>query len=102
MVMFDIIRSKNVCSPIKSAGASAALFGLVVVGRAAFIFPLSFLFNFTKKSESSKLNLKQQVNFFKSIQALFGCDKRILIMTYTGHNLVGWSNERRCFNGVSL
>ncbi|XP_042048546.1 sodium/hydrogen exchanger 2-like [Salvia splendens] len=51
-------------SPIKSVGASAALFGLVVVGRAAFIFPLSFLFNFTKKSESSKLNLKQQVTIW--------------------------------------
>ncbi|KAL1550221.1 monovalent cation:H+ antiporter, CPA1 (nhx1), variant 2 [Salvia divinorum] len=51
-------------SPVKSVGASAALFGLVVVGRAAFIFPLSFLFNFTKKSKSSKLNLKQQVTIW--------------------------------------
>ncbi|XP_057780154.1 sodium/hydrogen exchanger 1-like [Salvia miltiorrhiza] len=51
-------------SPGKSVGASAALFGLVVVGRAAFIFPLSFLFNFTKKSKSDKLNLKQQVTIW--------------------------------------
>ncbi|KAK6120099.1 hypothetical protein DH2020_046135 [Rehmannia glutinosa] len=47
----------------KSVGASAALLGLVMVGRAAFIFPLSFLTNFTK-SKSDKLNAKQQVTIW--------------------------------------
>lgn len=51
-------------SPGKSIGASAALFALVLAGRAAFVFPLSFLFNFTKKSKSDQLSLKQQVTIW--------------------------------------
>ncbi|GER32990.1 sodium/hydrogen exchanger [Striga asiatica] len=51
-------------SPGKSIGASAALFGLVMIGRASFIFPLSFLTNFAKKSKGEKLNLKQQVTIW--------------------------------------
>ncbi|KAI3460838.1 hypothetical protein Pfo_017501 [Paulownia fortunei] len=51
-------------SPGKSVGASAALLGLVLVGRASFIFPLSFLSNFAKKSKSDKLNFKQQVTIW--------------------------------------
>ncbi|CAA0828560.1 Sodium/hydrogen exchanger 2 [Striga hermonthica] len=51
-------------SPGKSIGSSAALFGLVMVGRASFIFPLSFLTNFAKKSKGEKLDLKQQVTIW--------------------------------------
>ncbi|KAH6796515.1 sodium hydrogen exchanger 2 [Perilla frutescens var. hirtella] len=47
-------------SPGKSIGASAALFGLIVLGRASFIFPLSYLFNLSKKSKSEQLSFKQQ------------------------------------------
>ena len=58
------------CSPGKSIAASAVLFGLVLVGRASFIFPLSFLSNFTKKSKSDKFDLKQQVLFGVSLNSL--------------------------------
>lgn len=48
-------------SPGKSVGLSAMLLGLVLIGRASFVFPLSFISNLTKKSKSEKVNLKQQV-----------------------------------------
>lgn len=48
-------------SPGKSVGVSSILLGLVLVGRAAFVFPLSFLSNLTKKSTHHKINFKQQV-----------------------------------------
>ncbi|KAL3649109.1 monovalent cation:H+ antiporter, CPA1 (nhx1) [Castilleja foliolosa] len=53
-------------SPGKSVGASAGLLGLVMVGRASFIFPLSFLTNLAKKSTSEKINYKQQVTIWWS------------------------------------
>ncbi|ONK67541.1 uncharacterized protein A4U43_C05F1110 [Asparagus officinalis] len=48
-------------TPGKSIGVSAILLGLVLVGRAAFVFPLSFLSNLAKKSSSEKIVFKQQV-----------------------------------------
>lgn len=48
-------------SPRTSVGVSAILLGLVLVGRAAFVFPLSFLSNLTKKSSYEKIDIKQQV-----------------------------------------
>ncbi|XP_044484830.1 sodium/hydrogen exchanger 2-like isoform X2 [Mangifera indica] len=51
-------------SPGKSVGVSAILLGLVIVGRAAFVFPLSFLSNLTKKSPYEKLDLRQQVTIW--------------------------------------
>ncbi|CAN1149915.1 Sodium/hydrogen exchanger 2, partial [Linum perenne] len=48
-------------SPGTSIAASSILMGLVLVGRAAFVFPLSFISNFTKKHPSDKLTLNQQV-----------------------------------------
>ncbi|KAM1304464.1 hypothetical protein ACFX1Q_022836 [Malus domestica] len=48
-------------SPGKSMAVSSILLVLVLVGRAAFVFPLSFLSNLTKKSPQDKLSLKQQV-----------------------------------------
>ncbi|XP_044499358.1 sodium/hydrogen exchanger 2-like isoform X2 [Mangifera indica] len=51
-------------SPGKSLGISAILLGLVIVGRAAFVFPLSFLSNLTKKSPYEKVDLKQQVTIW--------------------------------------
>ncbi|GFQ06112.1 sodium/hydrogen exchanger 2 [Phtheirospermum japonicum] len=51
-------------SPGKSVGASAGLLGLVMVGRASFIFPLSFLTSFSKKSKSEKTDFKQQVTIW--------------------------------------
>lgn len=51
-------------SPGKSVGVSAILLGLVLVGRAAFVFPLSLLSNLTKKSSHEKIGLKQQVTIW--------------------------------------
>ncbi|KAK4351694.1 hypothetical protein RND71_031007 [Anisodus tanguticus] len=53
--------SKVTTSPGKSVGVSDALLGLVLVGRACFVFPLSRLSNCLKRSEHDKFALKQQV-----------------------------------------
>jgi hypothetical protein len=42
------------CSPTKPIALSAIILGLVMVGRAAFVFPLSFLSNLSKKRGTSK------------------------------------------------
>nr|ADK74832.1 Na+/H+ antiporter [Arachis hypogaea] len=47
--------------PGTSVAVSAVLMGLVLVGRAAFVFPLSFLSNLAKKSSSEKITFRQQV-----------------------------------------
>ncbi|XP_027917180.1 sodium/hydrogen exchanger 2-like [Vigna unguiculata] len=51
-------------SPRKSIGVSSLLLALILVGRAAFVFPLSFLSNLLKKSQSEKIELKQQVTIW--------------------------------------
>ncbi|RWR76574.1 nhx1 antiporter isoform X1 [Cinnamomum micranthum f. kanehirae] len=51
-------------SPGKSIGVSSMLMALVMVGRAAFVFPLSFLSNLTKKSVKDKISFKQQVTIW--------------------------------------
>ncbi|KAM7485135.1 hypothetical protein LguiA_001144 [Lonicera macranthoides] len=51
-------------SPGTSIGVSSILLALVLVGRAAFVFPLSFLSNLTKKSSSEKIGLNQQVTIW--------------------------------------
>lgn len=48
-------------SPKTSAIVSSILMGLVLLGRAAFVFPLSFLSNLTKKNPEEKIGFKQQV-----------------------------------------
>uniref|UniRef100_A0ACD5YBZ4 Uncharacterized protein n=1 Tax=Avena sativa TaxID=4498 RepID=A0ACD5YBZ4_AVESA len=48
-------------SPGKSIGVSSILLGLVLVGRAAFVFPLSFLSNLTKKTAIEKISWRQQI-----------------------------------------
>ncbi|EEC82645.1 hypothetical protein OsI_27250 [Oryza sativa Indica Group] len=47
--------------PGKSIGISSILLGLVLIGRAAFVFPLSFLSNLTKKAPNEKITWRQQV-----------------------------------------
>ncbi|KAL7226741.1 hypothetical protein ACSBR1_021753 [Camellia fascicularis] len=51
-------------SPGKSVGVSSILLGLVLVGRAAFVLPLSFLINLTKKSDSEKISFKQETTIW--------------------------------------
>ncbi|KAJ1378357.1 Sodium/solute symporter superfamily [Sesbania bispinosa] len=52
--------SKITSSPWTVIWASAILLLLVLLGRAAFVFPLSFIGNFFRKSETDKIGLKQQ------------------------------------------
>ncbi|KAG6750582.1 hypothetical protein POTOM_045080 [Populus tomentosa] len=47
-------------SPGTSVAVSSILLGLVMVGRAAFVFPLSFLSNLSKKSPNEKIGFRQQ------------------------------------------
>ncbi|KAJ0980703.1 hypothetical protein J5N97_008958 [Dioscorea zingiberensis] len=65
MDALDIEKWKFVSnSPGKSIGVSSILLGLVLLGRAAFVFPLSFLSNLTKKSPDEKISFKQQVTIW--------------------------------------
>ncbi|XP_008812301.1 sodium/hydrogen exchanger 2-like isoform X1 [Phoenix dactylifera] len=65
MDALDIEKWKCVSdSPGKSIGVSSILLGLVLVGRAAFVFPLSFLSNLTKKSPIEKISFKQQITIW--------------------------------------
>lgn len=51
-------------SPGTSVRVSSILLGLILVGRAAFVFPLSFISNLTRKSPDEKISLKQQVTIW--------------------------------------
>ncbi|KAK4773727.1 hypothetical protein SAY87_028746 [Trapa incisa] len=53
-------------SPGTSVGVSAILLILVMVGRAAFVFPLSLISNLTQKLASNKIGLKHQVTIWWS------------------------------------
>ncbi|XVF21887.1 hypothetical protein REPUB_Repub12eG0128100 [Reevesia pubescens] len=65
MDALDIEKWKVVSkSPGTSAGVSSILLGLVLVGRAASVFPLSFISNLIKRTESDKFTLKQQVTIW--------------------------------------
>ncbi|GAV64212.1 Na_H_Exchanger domain-containing protein [Cephalotus follicularis] len=48
-------------SPRTSVSVSLILLALVLVGRAAFVFPLSFLSNLAKKNPTDKINFRQQI-----------------------------------------
>nr|XP_043610299.1 sodium/hydrogen exchanger 2-like [Erigeron canadensis] len=48
-------------SPLQSFGASAVLLGLMMVGRACFVFPISIISNLTTNRMSNKIEFKQQV-----------------------------------------
>nr|QWT77172.1 Na+/H+ antiporter [Rosa multiflora]UXP11851.1 sodium/hydrogen exchanger 2-like protein [Rosa multiflora] len=48
-------------SPGTSVAVSSILLSLVMLGRAAFVFPLSFFSNLFKKNQSEKISLQQQV-----------------------------------------
>ncbi|QCE07392.1 solute carrier family 9 [Vigna unguiculata] len=62
MDALDIEKWKFVSdSPGTSIAASSVLLGLILVGRAAFVFPLSFISNLAKKSPNEKISFRQQV-----------------------------------------
>lgn len=98
------------CSPGTSIATSSVLLGLVLLGRAAFVFPLSYLSNLTKKSQYQKISFRQQVwpNFYRVHFSVFlALQYQVIMMTcffplILGDHLVGWSNERCCFNGTRV
>ncbi|MED6120772.1 monovalent cation:H+ antiporter, CPA1 (nhx1) [Stylosanthes scabra] len=47
--------------PGTSVAVSSVLLGLVLAGRAAFVFPLSFISNITRKSSKEGISFRQQV-----------------------------------------
>ncbi|KAI3805949.1 hypothetical protein L1987_21837 [Smallanthus sonchifolius] len=47
-------------SPGKSIWASVILLVLIMIGRAAFILPISFLSNLIRRDDDEKINIKQQ------------------------------------------
>ncbi|KAJ8466207.1 hypothetical protein OPV22_028759 [Ensete ventricosum] len=62
MDVLDMEKWRSVSgSPEKSIRVSLVLLGLVLVGRAAFVFPLSLLANLSRNSQNDKITLKQQV-----------------------------------------
>ncbi|CAH9145236.1 unnamed protein product [Cuscuta epithymum] len=62
MDALDIEKWKFVSdSPGLSVAVSSILVGLILVGRAAFVFPLSFLSNLAKKNTSDKISFRQQI-----------------------------------------
>ncbi|WCJ43260.1 sodium hydrogen exchanger 2 [Euphorbia peplus] len=48
-------------TPGTSVAVSSILIALVMVGRAAFVFPLSFLSNLSKKNVADRIGFKQQI-----------------------------------------
>nr|ABU92562.1 vacuolar Na+/H+ antiporter [Zygophyllum xanthoxylum] len=48
-------------SPKTSVAVSSVLMALVMAGRAAFVFPLSFLSNLAKKSPNDKITFREQI-----------------------------------------
>lgn len=102
----SIITHSNSCSPGKSIAASAVLLGLVLVGRAVFIFPLSCVSNCVRNSSSDKFDLKQQVLFGVSscslASELLSIAENYNNFNQTGNNLVGWTDARCSVYGISL
>ncbi|KAK8448117.1 hypothetical protein SEVIR_8G226700v4 [Setaria viridis] len=60
-IFLNLVIFSAVCSPVKSIALSSTILALVLVSRAAFVFPLSFLSNLTKKTPEGKISFKQQV-----------------------------------------
>lgn len=61
MDSLDVEKWVLIDSPKKSIMASGILVGLIMVGRAAFVFPLSLFSNCIQKNENERINIKQQV-----------------------------------------
>ena len=96
------------CSPGTSVAVSSILIVLIMVGRAAFVFPLSFLINLFKKNQSEKLSLRKQVcvlflsQYYFLPFPLFDLPRHANNFLFVGGNMVGWSHERCCVYGTRL
>ncbi|OWM62957.1 hypothetical protein CDL15_Pgr020251 [Punica granatum] len=61
MDALDINKWRNAkASAATSIAISSTLLGLMMIGRAAFVFPLANILNFTKRSDSEKIVFRQQ------------------------------------------
>ena len=58
------------------------------MGRAAFVFPLSFLSNLLKNSQSEKIELKQQVCVFLQFACQQGLELLIIEVLHSCDDLV--------------
>jgi len=95
------------CSPVKSIALSSTILALVLVSRAAFVFPLSFLSNLTKKTPNGKISFRQQVSLkLTNILTSYALLKQLLCslhdIGHSGYCLVGGSHERCCVHCVGL
>lgn len=94
-----------ISSPGISVQVSSILLGLVMVGRAAFVFPLSFLSNLTKKSPEEKIGFNKQVCvnnccYAKPLKS-YGLSF-YPFADFADCNMVGWTYARCCFSGSGL
>lgn len=114
--VFYVIFSVNflddlpIFSPRTSIEVSAILLGLILVGRAAFVFPLSILSNF-KKSPREKIDFKQQVRtnsiiFIPTLQGPYLVTYFLLSsfhqQLFADYNMVGWTHARCCVHGPCI
>lgn len=103
---FSYVIFDSCFSPKTSVFVSATLLGLILVGRAAFVFPLSLLSNLARKSPSEKkISFKQQVCSHDSYSYNFDglwVNSRHHVMAYADYDMVGWSHARCSFYGSRL
>lgn len=57
----DILGGFVIASFLESVGLFGSLMSLVLLGRAAFVFPLSVLSNYSTKSSGAKISIRQMV-----------------------------------------
>lgn len=68
--MIAVVRERMSClkisysfqfSPGTSIAVSSTLFALVLLGRAAFVFPIANIKNYFQRTESTKIGFRKQV-----------------------------------------
>jgi hypothetical protein len=92
---------------MKSVALSSVILALVLVARAAFVFPLSYLSNLTKKTPGEKISVRQQVSvllsnilvYYVHLQE-YSCD--LHDVGHSGYYLVVGSHERCCVHCIDL
>ena len=82
-------------SPWTLVGASVTLLCLVLLGRAAFVFPLSFIANLTRKSKCEKIAFKQQVFTFGFYSLFCHLDLQFCV-TYANLNRLWYGGLASC------
>ncbi|PWA92452.1 hypothetical protein CTI12_AA006690 [Artemisia annua] len=79
---------------------------LIVLGRAAFVFPLSILSNYMHRSGGESSNISVHHHVDTPLQLLMESYKPKLTMSYVIRllvgDLVGWSDEGCCFYSIGI